>query len=88
MDMRYFWIIDRISQKQFLVIWTPGQENLADYVTKHHPAAHHKQVRPYYCFLQTTPSTLPRALSPSVMRGYVDNLRNGYLKRAPLPRVS
>ena len=87
MDMQYFWIIDSIKQNQFMVIWIPRQENLADYVTKHHPAAHHRQDRPYYYFLQTTPYTLLRSLSPSVIQGYVNNLRNGYLKRALFPRV-
>ena len=32
----------------FQVVWNPGQENLTDYPSKHHPAAHHKHVYPVY----------------------------------------
>ena len=41
-DMRHYWVRDRIGQKQFKVIWRHGIENLADYITKHHSPAHHK----------------------------------------------
>ena len=47
-DMNYYWVRDRISQKQFNLIWKKGSENLADYFTKHHPPAHHKRMRPIY----------------------------------------
>jgi hypothetical protein len=45
MDMRYHWLTDRVRQKQFDVYWRPGNENLADYHTKHHSAQHHKDMR-------------------------------------------
>jgi hypothetical protein len=45
MDMRYHWLTDRVSQKQFDVYWRPGRENLSDYHTKHHSAQHHKDMR-------------------------------------------
>lgn len=48
MDMRFHWIRDRIQQGQFLVYWRPGIENLADYFTKHFPAAHHQLMRHVY----------------------------------------
>ena len=48
MDMRFYWIKDRIRQGQFRVHWKPGTDNKADYHTKHHPPSHHKQVRPTY----------------------------------------
>ena len=47
-DMNYYWVRDRIAQKQFNLIWKKGSENLADYFTKHHPAVHHKRMRPIY----------------------------------------
>jgi hypothetical protein len=47
-DMRFYWLKDRIQQKQFQVYWKPGNQNLADYVTKHHPPAHHKIMRTKY----------------------------------------
>jgi len=45
MDMRFHWLRDRINQKQFQCYWRPGSTNYADYWTKHHPAAHHRNMR-------------------------------------------
>ena len=47
-DMRFYWLRDRIEQKQFQVHWQPGSANFADYFTKHHPAKHHQNIRPAY----------------------------------------
>jgi hypothetical protein len=47
-DMRFYWIRDRIKQGQFLFYWAPGTDNLADYFTKHHSTAHHKLMRSRY----------------------------------------
>ena len=44
-DMRFHWIKDRVKQKQFVIYWVPGKDNFADYVTKHHPATHHLNMR-------------------------------------------
>ncbi len=44
-DMRFYWVRDRVKQGHFLVYWRPGIENLADYFTKHHPTSHHRLVR-------------------------------------------
>ena len=54
MDMRFYWVQDRIEQKQFLVYWRQGAENLADYFTKHHPARYHIQMRPVYIHSNST----------------------------------
>ena len=48
MDMRFHWLRDRESQKQFRYFWRPGTMNLADYWTKQHPGSHHKNVRPEF----------------------------------------
>ena len=45
MDMRFFWIRDRVNQGQFLVYWGPGKDNLGDYYTKHFPPSHHIESR-------------------------------------------
>jgi hypothetical protein len=45
MDMRFHWLCDRKAQGQFKIYWQPGGTNLADYFTKHHPPAHHVNVR-------------------------------------------
>jgi hypothetical protein len=44
MDMRFHWLRCRENQKQFRIYWKPGETNYADYVTKHHPAIHHKTI--------------------------------------------
>ncbi len=46
MDMRFHWLRDRsVNQKQFRIYWLPGKTNLADYFTKHHSPAHHRNMR-------------------------------------------
>ena len=48
MDRRFFWIVDRVKQGQFDVQWQPGVTNLADYLTKLHPAKHHRFFRKFF----------------------------------------
>ena len=48
MEMRYFWLLDTDAQKMFSFHYQPGQENLGDYVTKHHASIHHTAVCPTY----------------------------------------
>ena len=45
MDMRFHWLRDRELQKQLRIYWRSGKLNYADYFTKHHPPAHHRNVR-------------------------------------------
>jgi hypothetical protein len=47
-DMRFYWIRDRVRQGQFHIYWKRGSLNRADYFTKHHPAKHHQQIRSSY----------------------------------------
>jgi hypothetical protein len=47
-DMRFYWIRDRVRQGQFQIYWKKGILNRADYFTKHHPASHHQQIRSSY----------------------------------------
>jgi hypothetical protein len=46
-DMRYYWLQDRQSQKQIKVYWATKHTNLADYFTKRHSETHHVQIRPF-----------------------------------------
>ena len=71
MEMRYFWVVDQVQNKTVRIIWHPGAENLGDYVTKHHSAAHHQDKRKYYTHQPDSPRFLTRALAPSVLRGCV-----------------
>jgi hypothetical protein len=55
MDMRFYWIKDRVKQDQFNVYLGPGFQNLADYFTKHHSPAHHKRMRDIYIHADERP---------------------------------
>jgi hypothetical protein len=80
MDMRFYWLQDRVCQNQFHVHWKPGQSNLGDYPTKHHSTEHHIAVMNN--LLQT-----PRQLSPNlatILQGCVKTHIPGTVIR-PLP---
>ena len=64
-DMRYWWIKDQIKQGQFNLLWEPGELNLANYFTKHHPPWHHCQIR--FKYLQKADDL--KALQPVSARG-------------------
>eukprot|EP00957_Ditylum_brightwellii_P029417 2223618-Ditylum_brightwellii.AAC.1 len=71
-------------------ITRPGQENLADYPTKHHPAAHHQRICPYYVCTPESPRYLPRALAPHILQGCIDSpqwQKMTYKWQMPLPRI-
>ena len=48
MDMRFYWVKNRVNQNQFLIYWRPGTNNVGDYVSKHHSPAHHQTMRPSF----------------------------------------
>jgi hypothetical protein len=87
MEMRFFFITDQVNRGLFDVQWHPGQENLADYYTKHFDAKHHQEVRPWYLHMHNSPRILPRAAAPSTLQGCVGTLPNGYICSSPLPRI-
>ena len=58
MDMRFYWLVNRVKQGHFEIYWEPGKNNLADYPTKHHSPAHHKRVRSIYLYDHTSPSDI------------------------------
>ena len=87
MEMRFFWIGDKKAQNIYGISWHPGQENLADYQSKHHAGAHHRNVRPWYLHQENSPKYLPRAIAPSTLKGCVGTLKDGYIRNVPLPRV-
>jgi hypothetical protein len=85
MEMHYFWVCDKVAQDAYDIKWHPGQENLADYQSKHHTGAHHQDVCPWYLHEQNSPSVLPRATRPSSLKGCVGTLPEGYIRNVPLP---
>ena len=67
MDMRFHWLRCRENQKQFRTYWRAGATNLADYVTKHHPAIHHQAVRHIY-LTQPTKFLDPRHKANNILK--------------------
>jgi len=60
-DMNTNWLKCCEAQQQFTFKWDKGVHNLADYPTKHHPAKHHRAVRPIYTYVKgESPRTLAR----------------------------
>jgi hypothetical protein len=87
MEMRYFWLLDGESQKQFKFYWQPSQENLGDYPSKHHTAENLQHVRPYYVHMDKSPTLLPRVIKPSTRQGCAKILGDPYSKKSPLPSI-
>jgi hypothetical protein len=59
MDMRFYWLQDRVEQGQFKTIWAPGKINLADYHSKVQPTLVHRTLRPIYLYEKgKSPTTL------------------------------
>ena len=71
MDMRFYWVKDRIESQHLHVYWRPGKENLGDYFTKHHPPSHHKRMR--YIFLHKINSILEPFRHQRSMRGCINH---------------
>ena len=64
MDMRYYWIRDRVKQQHFTVKWRPGKSNHADPWSKHHSATVNREIRQRYMVDQ--PHKLPQHAAGSV----------------------
>jgi hypothetical protein len=48
MDLRLWWLCCQESQQQFRYYWDKGNQNWADYHTKHNPPIYHKANRPIH----------------------------------------
>jgi hypothetical protein len=48
MDMRFYWSRDKVKQGIITVTWRAGSVNRADYFSKDHPPAHHREMRPMF----------------------------------------
>jgi hypothetical protein len=58
MEMRFFLVCDKVAQDVYDVRWQLGQENLADYQSKHHIGTHHQAVHPWYLHEEHSPLVL------------------------------
>jgi hypothetical protein len=53
MDMRFFWLRDRVAQQQFVVEHIPGQHNVAGFFTKALPKSKYDEFRRYLVLTET-----------------------------------
>jgi hypothetical protein len=88
MEMRYFWIGDKVAQEMHALKWHPGQENLANYQGKHHMGSHHAVVRPWYLHVENSPRVLPQVERPSALKGCVRTLKDGYVRKVHASHTS
>ena len=44
MEIQLHWLHNRECQQQLRIYWQPGKLNYADYWTKHHTTAHHRNI--------------------------------------------
>jgi hypothetical protein len=65
-DMRFFWLVDRVQQGQFIVRHIPGQWNIADHFTKALPKQKFYQFFPYIAVNTDTEPDLPKLKSKTV----------------------
>ncbi len=79
MEVRYFWVADKVAQDRYSLCWHPEQEKLADYQSKDHPRAHHSAVRPYSLYEENSPLVLSRATRPSTLKVCVGTLQEEYI---------
>ena len=56
--------------------WQPGTMNLTDYFTKHHPPAHHRNIRKEYLTPQSATERFARVEEAMLARLYEINPRN------------
>ena len=42
MEMKFYWMKDRVKLKDLFIYWKPGSKNMGGYFTKNHPPHNHK----------------------------------------------
>ena len=91
MDMRFYWVRDRVKQGQFYIFWAPGDVNIADYYTKHFAPSVHRLRR---ATALHDPASFSSSFSDSsVLQGCVDPMPDpatpaGTLAHAPLCTIT
>ena len=70
MDMHFHWLRDKKLRDMLRIYWRPGTMNLADYFTKHHPPAHHKNIRKEFLTPQSATQRLANVEEAMMARLY------------------
>ena len=84
-DMIFYWVRDIIWQNCFHIFWEEERENLADYVTKHHPIWHHRNTRPIYLDLATKDIKNPKDRRIGTGRGCAGTTNPGIIQKPNNP---
>ena len=71
MDMRFYWVRDRVQQGRFIIYLKPDTQNRGDFYTKHHPPTHCRLRRKCYIH-QEGDTSASQGLSPTVLQGYAN----------------
>ncbi len=58
------WLLDAEARQLFCFYYQPGQDNLGDYLSKHHPADTHQHVCLYYVHIDNSLTFFPQAAKP------------------------
>ena len=85
MEMRYFYVYDKVKHGVVDFMWHPGQENFGYYTSKNHGMPHQKSVRLYFLQERNSPRILPRAPNMSSLQGCVGNIPGGYIRGRSMP---
>jgi hypothetical protein len=85
MDMRFYWVKDRVKQGQFHVYWGPGYQNVAYYFIKHHSPTHHKRMQEMYIHVSVQPMNRS-GIRDSALRGCVNTQGTAGSNLTHLPR--
>ena len=47
----FYWMKERVKQKDLFLYWKQVSQNLGYYLTKNHPPHHHKEIRLTYLYM-------------------------------------
>ena len=75
MDMRFYWLRDRLQQKHLKNYWKLGAYNDGNYVTKNHLTKHYIMIRQKYVANNITNLTKPIRISPKTNPTYVNKFK-------------
>ena len=61
-DIKWHLLRDKEVVEQIILYWYRGKNNNADYVMKHHPQIHHRQMRPRYIHTSNLVRKIPQTI--------------------------
>jgi len=67
MDIRFYWINDRVAQGQYVVHWRKGSNNLTDHFTKQPSPSQHCLMRLWYLVNLHRPASLQGCVEPAAL---------------------